>query len=228
MEPSSSQQYKPFDFGGLLWHRRVTNQVQGPGNNLFGIKLKNVYLDKKGHLNLKIKKAGKKYSCAEVYTDEFIGEGRIETIVQTSLKHFAEDMVLGIFFYDGTAPPYYNEVDIEYALWGNKENLNGQYAIHSKNGIETHRFELPKNKLLVKHVFDISHNHISIRSFVYKSELNEYILITERTFTRPQEFTFEKTHFRFNLWLTKEKTSKKAIYPKVKIISFNFTSSTKK
>jgi hypothetical protein len=220
---ASSQNKQSFYFEDLLWHIRSNLESQGPGDNIFGMHTRNVIISQKNCITLTIKNYKGKPCCAEIYTDQYINEGTIETTIQTNLKKFTPDLVFGIFIYDGTAPPYYNEVDIEYALWGNKERKIAQYALHTENGIISHHFDLPRKKVLTKHIIRVTKHHILISTLLFNKSKKDFEKVTEKTFTRPYNFTFKKTRFRYNLWLTKEKSSKTRRYSNVKIKSFNYT-----
>ncbi len=223
----SQESMDTFNLSGIKWKKRISEHNSGPGNNTFGLHERNVYLDKDGNINLKIKKTGRTYSCAEIYSDSFFGKGRYEITIATNTKQFSPQMVLGIFLYDQTASPHFNEIDIEYAQWGNKDIENAQYAIHTNNNIEVSRFYIPKKKLLSKHTIDISNQDIIITTSIYNKRNNEFDLFEEKKFVNPQEFDYRNTRFHFNLWLTDTPEKKVGKNPKVKIKSFKYTPNIK-
>ncbi len=208
---------------GIKWNKRISEHKSGPGNNTFGLHHRNVYLDKDGNINLIIKKTGSTYSCAEIYSDSFFGKGKYEITIATNTKRFSPQMVLGIFLYDQTASPHFNEIDIEYAQWGNKNIENAQYAIHTDNNIEVSRFFIPKKKILAKHIIDISNQDIIITTSVFNKKTNLYELINQERFNKPKEYDFKNVRFHFNLWLTDTPEKNVGKNPKVKIQSFKYT-----
>ena len=212
-----------FLFKKFKWHNKISQEHTGPGNNIFGIHKRNVNIDKKGNINLTIKRIKDGYSCAEFYSDALFSEGKFETIIKTNIKHFSPQMVLGIFLYDATADPHYNEVDIEFAQWGNTDQKNAQFAVHTNDNPHVHRFVIPSKKRLTKHIIDISDQDIKISSLFYNKKTKHYEIIEEKTLKKPEEFKFLNTRFHFNLWLTDTPNKQVGKNPKVKIISFKYT-----
>ncbi len=212
-----------FQFGNTTWNKRTSEKRAGPGNNIFGIHKQNISIDKNGCLVLQIRKKGDNYSCAEVYSTFFFKEGKYEIIVKTNAEHFTPEMVLGIFLFDSSSPPHFNEIDIEFSQWGRKENKNSQFAIHTNNKILVHRFLLPKEKIITKYIIDVSQQNITISSLLYNQNNKEYYVIDKNTFNRPDEFKFQSTRFHFNLWLTKPLKRKIRKSTKVTITSFKYT-----
>ncbi len=219
----SQQNMNTFLFNDIKWHNKISQEQVGPGNNIFGVHKRNVYFDKKRNIILKIKKVAKGYSCAEFYSDDVFKEGRFETIIKTNIKHFSPQMVLGIFLYDATADPHYNEVDIEFAQWGQTDHKNAQFAVHTNNKLHVQRFVIPLKIKLTKHIIDIYDHRISISSLFYNKKTGQYETIAEKTLKKPKEFKFLNTRFHFNLWLTDSANKQAVKNSKVKIKSFKYT-----
>ncbi|MCW3786257.1 family 16 glycosylhydrolase [Plebeiibacterium sediminum] len=219
----SQENMKTFLFKDIMWHNKISKEHVGPGNNIFGVHRHNVVFDRNGNINLKIKKISDGYSCAEFYSDTLFSAGRFETIIKTNIKHFSPQMVLGIFLYDATAEPHYNEIDIELAQWGNTDDNNAQFAMHTNNKLQVHRFLIPSKKKVTKHIIDISDHNIMISSLFYNKKTDQYEKIEEKTLKKPEEFKFLNTRFHFNLWLTDNLNKQVGKNPKVKITSFKYT-----
>ncbi len=136
-------------FSGYTWQVRNGNGGPGP-NNWSG---KCVWVDKQGHLHLKIQKIDGVWSCAEIQTNRSLGFGTYTFKVNGPLDTLDKNIVLGLFNYpnpgqgvDGT-----NEIDIEDAHWGVQKyppmNLTVWPAVLGvKDGHTESSFKLPSDK----------------------------------------------------------------------------------
>ncbi|MCW3804175.1 glycoside hydrolase family 16 protein [Plebeiibacterium marinum] len=219
-----SQNKEEIYFSGFEWINKISPDPTGPGNNIFGTHPKNVTLDNNGNVTLRIRRNS---SCAEIFSKPIFKEGRYETTIVTNTKTFHPYMVFGIFLYDHSAAPHYNEIDIEYSLWGRNENKNMQYAVHTNSGTKVHRFSFKKKKTVIKHIIDITNDSIHFKSTVYEKAHNRLLTLSEISYPRPEEFAFNKTRFHFNLWLMNKDIKVVSHFPKVKILDFNYHPSTK-
>ncbi len=145
---------KTIMFSGYEWNVKQSKiEPMGPGPNAW--ESKNVWLDSKGSLHLKISHdaAAGKWKCAEVATVKRFGFGTYEFMVAGSIDKFDINTVLGLFNYptpdvgeDGT-----NEIDIEFAHWGNATYPPGNFTVWppvkgQKNGSQTFDFSLNKSQ----------------------------------------------------------------------------------
>jgi hypothetical protein len=118
-------QARTIAFGGLSWEVRA-NGAGGPGPNRW--KAANAWLDDNGALHLKISHANGRWYCAELQTTEALGFGTYQFWLDTRVDDFDPNVVLGLFDYglaDGT-----DEIDIEFARWGNRKWPNGNYTVY--------------------------------------------------------------------------------------------------
>lgn len=131
-------------FSGYDWEVKESSTLVGPGPNYFDSK--NVRVDSKGRLHLKIAFRNEVWSCAEVHSVKHMGFGSYRFKVIGSLDRLDSNIVFGMFNYpplefgsdrDGT-----NEIDIEYSAWGRK----GKTPVGSFGA-------WPKEKKLVKKRF---------------------------------------------------------------------------
>jgi len=115
-----------------------------PGPNYYSNSTNNVWLDDKDKLHLKIIKRNGNWYCAGIETkDECWGYGKytfdIETVImkiededgKISYKNdLDENVVVGLYTYDNnTAHKSHNELDIEFAKWGNPNNDFGNFVV---------------------------------------------------------------------------------------------------
>ncbi len=159
-------------FSGFDWQVRGAG-LGGPGPNAWDPA--NVWVDQAGALHLKIApvkitSGQTEWRCAELSTTRRFGFGRFEFQVTGRIDTLDRNVVLGIFTYptpdvgkDGT-----NEIDIEFARWGNATAHNGSYTVYPAEGTapaDNHyafRFALSGNT--TTHMFNWSSSQISYRS----------------------------------------------------------------
>jgi hypothetical protein len=136
-------------FSGYEWTVKDSDSM-GPGPNAWNPK--NVWLDAKGQLHLKITNHDGKWECAEVSSTQRFGFGTYEFQISGPIDKLDPQIVLGLFNYptrdigvDGT-----NEIDIEFARWGNAKWPNGNFTVwppvkEAKSGSDTFNFTLKHN-----------------------------------------------------------------------------------
>jgi len=145
-------------FSGFEWSVKESGSM-GPGPNAWNPK--NVWLDAKGQLHLKITSHDGKWECAEVSTTKRFGFGTYEFQISGAIERLDPQVVLGLFNYptrdvgvDGT-----NEIDIEYARWGNHKWPNGNFTVWPpvkavKNGSDTFEFSLKTEETTQRFVWN--------------------------------------------------------------------------
>jgi hypothetical protein len=116
-------------FSGRTWEVRSSPERGGPRSNLFDAK--NVWVDSRGFLHLKISQADGVWSAAELYTTERLGFGRYQFKILGHPETMDKSIVFGLFNYptedvgvDGT-----NEIDIEFATWGGAQTVHGNWSV---------------------------------------------------------------------------------------------------
>ncbi len=172
--PSMEEKPKPqygelldqITFSGYTWNVKKPDGTVGPGPNYWSGK--NVWVDENGwlHLTIRKKESSGKWECAEVYTTQKFGYGTYQWKVEGAISALDRNVVLGLFNYSGNN--LFDEMDIEFARWGNNDwpNLNytiypetGQTAAKSKsytklvplnNDKSTQRFKRTKNEVTLK------------------------------------------------------------------------------
>jgi hypothetical protein len=142
---------KTLTFSGYEWVVRMPGKG-GPGPNEWSPKA--VWVDKEGQLHLKIQRVGTEWQCAEVSTREKFGYGLYSFEVVGWVDRLDPTVVLGLFDYpgEGDGPDGTNEIDIEFARWGNPRWPNGNYTVYPSygdrdpNGSHTFRLRLKEGK----------------------------------------------------------------------------------
>jgi hypothetical protein len=97
----------------------------------------NIVVDASGYLHLKISGSGTTWTCAELFSTDNMGFGTYRWQIDGPVDKLDKNVVLGLFPYgpqagigaDGT-----NEIDIEYARWGNSSWDDGNWTIYPNSG----------------------------------------------------------------------------------------------
>jgi hypothetical protein len=117
-------------FSGYTWN--VRNSTGGPGPNIFSGN--NAWVDGSGRLHLKISKdpSTNKWHCAEIYSAQNFGYGTYQWQVEGAIGSLDKNIVLGLFNYSGN--DRFDEMDIEFARWGNSAWPNLNYTVWPATG----------------------------------------------------------------------------------------------
>jgi hypothetical protein len=136
-------------FSGYEWNAKDSGSM-GPGPNAWSAK--NIWVDPKGQLHLRISHRDGKWECGEVESTQRFGFGTYQFQIEGAIDKLDPQIVLGLFNYptrdvgvDGT-----NEIDIEFARWGNVKWPNGNFTVwppikDAKNGSDTFKFTLKRS-----------------------------------------------------------------------------------
>ncbi len=119
-------------FSGYTWNVKNPTATQGPGPNYWTSD--NVWVDGNGWLHLKITKnpVTNLWECAEVSSATNFGYGTYQWKVDGTLGSFDKNIVFGMFNYSGNDG--HDEMDIEFARWGNDAWPNLNYTIFPATG----------------------------------------------------------------------------------------------
>ena len=115
-------------FSGYEWTIKTGARL-GPGPNRW--EAANVRLDDAKRLRLTIRADASGWSCAEVGMTRRLGFGLYEFQTVGPIGGLDPNVVLGLFNYPppDVGPGATNEIDIEYARWGNARNPNGNFTL---------------------------------------------------------------------------------------------------
>jgi hypothetical protein len=124
--PASGE--RAIQFSGYEWTVRDSD-LSGPGPNKWSGS--NVWLDNDGDLHLKITHTNDDWYSAEVTTTQRFGFGKYQFQVIGQIDQLDPNVVLGLFNYptEDVGPDGTNEIDIEYAHWGNPEWPIGNFTV---------------------------------------------------------------------------------------------------
>lgn len=115
-------------FSGYEWTIKAGARL-GPGPNRWDAA--NVGLDDAGRLRLGIRADAPVWSCAEVGMTRRLGFGVYEFQTTGPMGRLDPNVVLGFFNYPppDVGPDTTNEIDIEYARWGNARHPSGNFTL---------------------------------------------------------------------------------------------------
>jgi hypothetical protein len=154
---------RTIQFGGYAWEVRSVG-VGNPGSNHWSDSKKNVWVDTKGWLHLKITHDPDKdgWECAEVATKEFTQYGKHLFYIISRLDSLDPNVVAAVFAYKDTL----HELDIEFTRWSNPiQQYNTQYVVqpwaHHGN---LERYLMVLNGTYTSHYFNWQPDHVFYKS----------------------------------------------------------------
>lgn len=209
-------------WSGHSWYvKNSGTEAWGPGPNYWT--KNNVWVDANGWLHLRIKKAAAgKWQCAEIWSEENFGYGTYQWQVEGAIDKFDKNIVLGLFNYSGNDG--YDEMDIEFARWGNSNYPNLNYTIWPatqgyNNFSYTQEFSLAGTYTTQR--FTRTANSVVLKSLhgFYNDDTNLYATAT--CTSPPNSISTLAMPVHINLWLFQGNapTNNKA----VEVIIHNFT-----
>jgi len=165
-------------FGGYDW--RVRDVPSSRGNfNIYDPG--NAWVDDTGSLHLRIARAAKGWTCAEICLTSSLGYGTYEYTVRDT-SHLDPAAVFGMFTYDYAGGALNNrEMDIEISYWGDPTNKNSQYVVQPYYvAANVERFRAPAGKLI--HSLTWQEGRATFRT-VRASNKGSGEVVAEHTFT---------------------------------------------
>ena len=97
----------------------------------------NISIDSDGYLHMKITNNGGTWTAAEVFTTDKIGFGTYQWQIDGPVDKLDKNVVVGLYPYGpqaGIGTDGQNEIDVEYARWGNASYPNGNYTVYPPTG----------------------------------------------------------------------------------------------
>jgi len=200
--PSNARASTNVQFSGYTWTIRNTGTAtEGPGPNVFNGS--NAWVDANGWLHLKITKntATGKWNCAEIYSTQNFGYGTYQWQVEGAIGSFDKNIVLGLFNYSGRDG--FDEMDIEFARWGNSAWPNLNYTVWPASGRSNWEYtkEFSLSGTYTTHRFKRSANSVVFKSLggFYNDDTN---LFASATCSSPaNSISTAGMPIHMNLWL---------------------------
>jgi hypothetical protein len=128
MMAGASSEAKTIRFSGYNWTVKSGVKI-APGPNNWDEN--NVWVDERGYLHLRLAQRDGRWYCSQVSLNDRLGFGRYQFWVIGRLDEFDPNVVLGLFNYPtpDVGPDRTNEIDIEFAQWGNPAAPIGNYTV---------------------------------------------------------------------------------------------------
>ena len=214
-------------FSGYEWIVR-DNGLSGPGPNKWSGS--NVWLDDEGNLHLKITRTNDGWYCAEVTMTQRLGFGKYQFQVIVQIDQLDPNIVFGLFNYPtgDVGPDGTNEIDIEYAHWGNAEWPIGNFTVWpAQSGIAqtSETFPVELNGTYTTHRFTWESQQIFFQS-LHGHEDNDENEIASWLYKPDEPLTHisqQAMPVHINLWLFEGKTPIDGNEVEIIIHSFTFT-----
>jgi hypothetical protein len=194
---------RKISFSGYEWNIRDAKEKEGPGPNYFSDSC--VQVDGLGRLHLLITKDPKngRWICPEITSSMKFGFGTYTFVVEGAIDHFDKNIVLGLFNYSGNDG--YDEMDIEFARWGNPAYPNLNYTIWpaktdtARNNSTTKEFSL--RSTLSTHYFRRNADSVVCASFDSISTDPKYLIFSS-VFAKPKTSVSRlEMPVHINFWL---------------------------
>lgn len=205
---------KSITFSGETWYVKTGSGKVGPGPNYFSDSSNNVWVDTADRLHLRITRSGSRWTCAEVISARSFGYGTYRFNLASSVDNLDPNVVLGLFTWNDDPAFYNRELDIEFARWGNRNNLNAQYVVQPyTDPLNMFRFQQPAGASIQEFSWQPS-------QVVFQST-NAGGTTASRTFTNaiPQA---GGENARLNLWLFQGRAPSNKKEAEVIVQSFEF------
>lgn len=189
------------EFSGYTWNVKQGNR-KGPGPNRW--RRSNVWVDTYGHLHLKISydSAVGKWSCAEVSTTQSFDFGKWQFWVEGRIDQLDKNVVLGLFNYSGNDG--FDEMDIEWARWGNQNNPNCNYTIWpAENGYNNFSYakEITFSRKRTTQRFTRTANSVHFQTLQGFTDNNQNELSSATCTSPPNSISQLAMPAYINLWL---------------------------
>lgn len=214
-------------FSGYEWIVR-DGDLSGPGPNKWSGS--NVWLDNNGNLHLKITRTNDGWYCAEVTTTQRFGFGKYQFQVIGQIDQLDPNVVFGLFNYPtaDVGPDGTNEIDIEYAQWGNAEWPHGNFTLWpAQEGIDNvyETYDVELNGTYTSHRFIWESQQILFQS-LHGHEDNEENEIASWLFKPDEPLKYipqQAMPVHINLWLFEGQLPVDGNEVEIIISSFTFT-----
>lgn len=193
------------NFAGYTWTVKESTDTIGPGPNYWN--KNNVWVDANGWLHLRINwnSTTNRWECAEVSTTTSFGYGTYQWKIDGPLSTLDQNVVFGLFNYSGNDK--YDEMDIEFARWGNPIWHNLNYTIWPATGSSvttpaSYTNEMTMSGTYSTHRFTRTATSVNFKSLHGFQDDDTYIFENE-TFTTPTSISTLSMPVLMNLWLNK-------------------------
>ncbi len=117
----------------IIWQGHTWAVTKGGMAGVASGSPKNVYIDAKGYLHLKITNNAGTWTAAQLFTVDNLAFGTFQWVVEGDVWNMDPNTVLGLFPYgpeNGIGKDGSNEIDIEFSQWSNTCGCNADFTIY--------------------------------------------------------------------------------------------------
>ena len=121
----------------INWKGHTWNVTAGGMAGVCQASAANLAIDTDGYLHMKLTNNGGTWSGAEIFTTDKIGFGTYQWQIDGPVDKLDRNVVVGLYPYGpeaGIGNDGQNEIDIEYARWGDASYPNGNYTVYPPTG----------------------------------------------------------------------------------------------
>lgn len=213
-------------FSGYTWTVKNTGTgTAGPGPNYWSDS--NAFVDANGYLHLKLTKSGSNWYCAEVTSTQSFGYGTYQWWVEGAIDQLDKNVVFGLFNYSGVDGR--DEMDIEYAKWGNAANPNTNFTVYPAQTVSSSAYWHTTYSSTLGGTFTTQRFKRTSATSVYFQELGGFYndntnQITSATCSNPpNSISTLAMPIHMNLWLFQGAAPSNATSVEIIIHAFKFT-----
>ena len=128
-------------FSGYEWNVKNSPVRTAPGDNFFSNASESVFVDGRGALHLKLRRAGGAWQAAEVVLARSLGYGTYRFELETRIDALDSNVVAGFFTWSDRPEYSHREIDVEFSRWGAPlAGTNAQYVVQPPREQSMHRF----------------------------------------------------------------------------------------
>ncbi len=152
-------------WAGRSW--RVRSWPGGPGPNNWCDTTDCVWVDDNGDLHLTIQRINGRWWASEISASDFTNFGEHRFYIQGPIDELDPNVVLGLFLYSDIEDDDIEELDVEFALWGDADPAahEGWYTTWRQNDIgEQYSFDVALNDLDSTHAINWQADQIAFES----------------------------------------------------------------
>lgn len=198
---SSSTAASIISFSGYNWKVKNSTATKiGPGPNFWSSR--NVWVDTAGHLHLRLVKWRNKWFCAEVQSVDSFAMGTWQWKMEGTVDLLDKNVVLGLFNYSGNDG--FDEMDIEFARWGNAANPNLNYTVWpAQSGFANFSYaeNFTLNGTYTTHRFTRSSTAVIFQSMHGFHDDETNLFATATCTSPPKSISQRKMPAFMNLWM---------------------------
>jgi hypothetical protein len=163
---------RAIQWSGYNWIVRNSNGLEGPGPNTFSDSTKNVWVDSKNKLHIRVHRdAYGRWTSSELFTEQWYGTGKYSWEIESPGGTLDRNVTMGMYVYQDAT----HEIDVELAKWGSTTDpTTGQYTVQPYDHVGNMlRFPAPSG--VTKYSFDWRSTGVQFNGSLLTSWTNSWL-----------------------------------------------------